>query len=141
MTDFLDQVTQSFVTKKWRLTPGVRNIVGILSKTNIPLTVRGIEKKLDLNERSIDPTTVYRILERLKKAKLIHDLHGKFIKCTDCNNKHEHHFLLCEKCGNAEEIFLDYRESISKQLAREKNFVLNEVDLHFLGTCKDCTQK
>ncbi|MCF7830619.1 transcriptional repressor [Candidatus Gracilibacteria bacterium] len=141
MTDFLDQVTNFFVTKKWRLTPGVRNIVEILSKTNIPLAVREIEKKLDSKERSVDPTTVYRILERLKKANLVHDLHGKFIRCTDPNSKHEHHFLICEKCGNAEEIFLDYRESIAKQLAREKDFVLKEVDLSFWGTCKDCTQK
>ncbi len=141
MTDFIDQVDKSFLAQKWRLTTGVRNIVEILNKTNIPLTVRNIEKKLDLKERSIDPTTVYRILERLKKAKLIHDLHGKFIKCSDHNNKHEHHFLLCEKCGRAEEIFLDYRESISKQLAKEKNFILSEVNLSFRGICKDCTQK
>ena len=92
-----------------------------------------------LLNNKFDVSTVYRVLEKLQKTRLVHEFGGKWKWCTTPHNKEEaHHFLICEKCGNAEEIFLDYKDAIADQLAREKNFVLKKVHLSFLGTCRGC---
>jgi len=88
---------------------------------------------------ALDVTTIYRVLEKLQEVRLVHEFQGKWRMCSDCDNHTEsHHFLICESCGGAEEIFLDYHDAISEQLAKEKQFLLKKVHLGFLGTCRNC---
>ncbi len=140
--DFLTQSELAFVQKRWRLTSGVRNVLQILSAVPTPLSVQDMGEILKDQGHAVDPTTIYRILERLIECQLVHPLHeGRFIKCSDIENKKAHHFLRCKKCNGVEEIFLDYQKSIASQLATEKNFLLTRVDLEFWGTCSHCTKK
>lgn len=139
MNQFLESVHQSFLSHGWRITAGVRNIANILSETKKPLTSAQICTQLDQMDRPADLTTVYRILERMVAINLIHSLEGKFIICTDPSNRHDsHHYLICDDCGEAEEIFLDYFPSIEQQLKREKKFHLREVNMKFHGLCTKC---
>ena len=97
---------------------------------------------MDQREHDVDPTTIYRILDKLEQLHLVHGLQGKFIRCSfPTDTKKKHHFLVCEKCKNAEEILLDYHESIEKQLAQEKNYILREVEMYFWGICQNCSKK
>jgi len=140
--DFLTQSELAFVQKRWRLTSGVRNVLQILSNARSPLSVQDIGNTLKERGHPVDPTTVYRILERLIECQLVHTLHeGRFVKCSEPDNKKAHHFLRCKKCNSVEEIFLDYQKSIASQLATEKNFLLTRVDLEFWGICSRCTKK
>ncbi len=139
MSEFLETVRSLFVAKGWRITAGVLNVIQILEQSQTPLSSAEICDELDKKERPIDLTTVYRILDRLIAVHVLHSLHGKFILCSDPANKGDsHHFLICENCGKAEEIFLDYFKSIEQQLQREKRFHLREVDMTFLGLCSEC---
>jgi len=139
MKRFEESVSETFSLKKWRLTSGTRNICRVLESTKKPLSAKEISEGLDQIERSVDMTTIYRILDRFVSVGLVHLLDGKFIRCSDPGNAHEeHHFLVCRECASAEEIFLDYRDSISGQLRKEKGFTLEEVELSFHGLCKGC---
>ncbi len=139
MNEFLESVHKSFIAHGWRVTAGVRNIAAILAGTKTPISSAEICSQLDKAGRPIDLTTVYRILERMVAINLIHSLSGKFIVCTDPSNRQDsHHFLICDDCGEAEEIFLDYFPSIQQQLKREKNFQLREVGMTFHGLCSKC---
>ena len=139
--DMSDKAQSLLLARGWRLTSATRNVLHVLGKTKIPMTVNEISRALEGESHEVDPTTVYRILERLTECGLVHDLGSTFVMCSDPDHKNDHHFLLCVKCHNTEEIFLDYRDSIAKQLASEKNFLLHEVDLLFKGTCSGCTKK
>ncbi len=139
MSDFLLSVQAIFVARGWRVTAGVQNVVRILEQSQIPISSAEICAQLEKEGRPIDLTTVYRILDRLISIHLLHSLNGKFIRCSDPENKSDsHHFLICDDCGKAEEIFLDYFKSIEQQLQREKKFQLREVDMNFLGLCSHC---
>lgn len=125
-----------FAVEKWRVTLAVREIHNILTKKGSFLSAYEIVKVLD---NKFDVTTVYRVLEKLQQVKLVHEFQGKWKLCTNPTNTAEsHHFLICETCGQAEEIFLDYHEAIASQLAKEKDFILKKVHLGFLGTCSGC---
>jgi len=139
--DFPEKIKTFFNKKGWRITPATQNVVDILHKISTPISVQEILSILERMEHPVDLTTVYRILDRLIQSGMVHDLKGKFVLCSDPERKGEHHFLWCTKCQNTEEIFLDYKDSIAKQLASEKNFLLQEVDLLFKGICKNCAKK
>lgn len=136
--NFTDFVKKTFSENGWRMTAGVRNILVVLEEADTILSVQEISEKLKEINREIDITTIYRILEKLASVELIHEVEGKWIRCTDPENPDEHHFLICENCGKSEEIFLDYRKAIAKQLKKEKGFDLNRVSLTFYGICRDC---
>ncbi len=136
MNENLTAVESAFTARRWRVTLGVREVLRVLNEIEYFVSAHDIEKILD---HSLDVTTIYRVLEKLQEVRFVHEFQGKWRICSDCSNETEsHHFLICESCGNAEEIFLDYHEAISDQLAREKQFLLKKVHLGFLGTCRNC---
>ncbi len=139
MSDFLSTVAAKFNEKGWRMTQAVRLTVQILAETSSLLSVGDVLIQLKKQGLKANISTVYRILEKLEDVHLVHNFEHQWRRCTYPDNKtDEHHFLICSKCGGVEEIFLDYKESISDQLAREKNFLLKEVHLGFFGTCNAC---
>ncbi|MCF7812206.1 transcriptional repressor [Candidatus Gracilibacteria bacterium] len=139
MDYFEARVEDFFRQKNWRMTSAVRNIAHLLQETSMPLSVQQIQSLLLSKEHSVDPSTIYRILERFEEGHLIHNLQGQVFPCSNPKeSSRQHHFLLCEKCGHAEEIFLDYQNSISRQLAQEKNFLLKKVEMYFWGICSRC---
>ncbi len=139
MSEFLSSVRSVFSAHGWRVTAGVQNVVRILEESPTPASSAEICTQLEEAGRPIDLTTVYRILDRLITVRLLHSLNGKFIRCADPSNRTEsHHFLICDSCGKAEEIFLDYFKSIEQQLQRENGFGLREVDMTFFGLCSAC---
>lgn len=139
MSEFMLFVQKQFAGHGWRTTAGVQNVVRLLEQTTVPISSAEICDTLDKEGRPIDLTTVYRILDRLVALHLVHHIQGKFFRCSDSENKTDsHHFLLCDNCGKAEEIFLDYFKSIQQQLHREKGFGLREVEMCFRGLCSEC---
>ncbi len=136
MKQNLAPVEAAFTARRWRVTLGVREVLRVLNENAFFLSAHDMEKILD---HSLDVTTIYRVLEKLQEVRFVHEFQGKWRLCSDCDNQTEsHHFLICESCANAEEIFLDYHEAIADQLAREKQFLLKKVHLGFLGTCRNC---
>jgi len=132
-------VSQKFAKHNWRQTLAVRKITEMLSDSTIFLSAYELETQL---EKAFDVTTIYRVLEKMQSVRLVHELNGKWKWCSDCHNHEEqHHFLICEHCDRAEEIFLDYQSAISEQLKAEKNFKLKQVHLAFLGVCQSCQER
>ncbi len=130
---------KAFAERRWRVTVGVRKIFDLLVSSEVFYSAHEMAKLLG-NE--FDVTTIYRVLEKLEAVRLVHQFEGKWKLCTNPSNIEEaHHFLICQECGRAEEIFLDYQASIADQLDKEKNFLLKEVHLGFFGICSRCRSK
>ena len=139
MTDFLDLAENTFKQHKWRFTAGARNLAKVLNQTETPLPVKSIRQEIINKGLTIDTATVYRLLDRFIESKLIHRVLDGYMICTDPENTEEsHHFLLCDECGKADEIFLNYHDAIAKQLKKEKDFSLGAVEMVFKGKCKKC---
>lgn len=131
---FLSFVQQRFTEQKWRVTAGVRNVSEVLVQQKRFYSVQDIERELVKRNRGIDTVTIYRILSKLETVKMVHEFEGKWHHETEPNNPLQGHFLICEETGWAEEIHLDYFDAISKQLAKEKGFLLKGVKMAFFGT-------
>jgi len=139
MKKLRDTVQVTYNENGWRMTAAVRNICDIFDEASNLLSANDVTSSLVVQGNITDITTVYRILERFETMGVIHKIGKKFIKCKDPTNQHQqHHFLICDRCDKAEEIFLNYKESIASQLKNEKGFTLKDVDMTFHGRCRDC---
>lgn len=88
--------------------------------------------------------TVYRTLEILTELQVINKLtfqDGIARYDLSMNNEnHQHHHLLCLKCGNIEEVKNDMLLEIEIEIEKEYQFIVKDHRLTFHGICKNCVE-
>lgn len=95
---------------------------------------------LKLTEANAKPATVYRTLDFLLEFGLVHKLESTnaFVACHhfDCN--HPVQFLICDKCGEVQEIQSSgLKERLDKQ-AQSVGFVVIKQTIEAHGLCATC---
>jgi Fur family transcriptional regulator, zinc uptake regulator len=90
--------------------------------------------------RAVQPASVYRSLEALEALALIGKIQSlnAYIACRHPDHDHEHIFLVCDHCGQIDEI-ADH--GISRQLVKDatsKGFKASRQILELHGNCKTC---
>lgn len=126
-----------------RFTPMRRRVLKELARSAEPLTAYDL---VDLvrDEKRIAPITVYRALEFLIEAKLIHQIviRNAYTCCDHAPHDDDTPvFLICAQCGNVDEIPSDaFEHDLSASIAgtgfRPKNRVF-EVE----GECAKCQSR
>ncbi len=124
-----------------KATPGRIELLRILSLEKHPLTVLEIRKKIT----SLDRSSLFRVLESLVKADLIHRINfGSADSLYEMayGRKHHHH-IICISCGGIEDVQSLEKcpiQKITEHVACEsKNFkIINNHSLEFFGLCKKC---
>jgi len=123
-----------------RLTPMRRRVLKELSLSSEPLTAYDLAD-LVRDDKRVAPVTVYRALDFLLQAKLIHRIVTRNAY-TPCDHAPHHDetpvFLVCAECGAVEEIASetfghDLGEAIAETGFRPKSRVF-EID----GECAKC---
>lgn len=89
-----------------RLTPLRRRVLELVWASHRPLGAYELLDRLTAEGHKPAPPTVYRALEFLLEQKLVHRIASRnaFLGCTHPGASHAGYFLLCDECGNAEEI-------------------------------------
>ena len=93
----------------------------------------------DYLKNKIDLTSVYRTLSLLVKSEMVNViLFGEGKKRYELKNKNEHHHhLVCEKCGDVEDV--EMKESLLLKSVEERSkFVIKKHNLEFFGLSPDC---
>lgn len=124
-----------------KATPGRIALLCMLSKEKHPLTVLEIRKKIT----DLDRSSLFRILESLVKARLIHRINfgsADSLYEMTYGRKHHHH-IICNSCGDIEEVESLEKcpvQKVTEYVAGEsKKFrVIHNHSLEFFGVCKNC---
>ncbi len=87
----------------------------------------------------IDRTTVYRTLEELAEVGLVHHVHLSHKPAVyHLSDDHDHHHLVCERCGVTISVPLDKIERALSEVEEQYGFVANGLHFAIVGQCKDC---
>lgn len=124
-----------------RLTPLRRRVLELVWASHRPLGAYELLDRLIAEGHKPAPPTVYRALEFLLEQKLIHRIASRnaFLGCTHPGASHAGYFLLCDACGNAEEI-ADSR-ALAKAVtaaAQGADFEISSQTLELTGRCRHC---
>lgn len=124
-----------------RLTPLRRRVLELVWNSHKPLGAYELLDRLTAEGHKPAPPTVYRALEFLLEQKLVHRIASRnaFVGCSHPGAAHAGYFLLCEACGNAEEIAdsLALGEAVS-QAAGSADFQVLSQTLELTGLCRRC---
>jgi len=89
----------------------------------------------------VAPTTVYRTLDFLLSAGLIHriDSLNAYVACFAPGGAHPAAFLICETCGTVKEAPSSGLRTEAERTARASGFAVTRSVLEILGQCARCS--
>jgi Fur family zinc uptake transcriptional regulator len=123
-----------------RLTENRRRVLEIIWRGHGPVKAYDIIDTMNAAGRKTAPPTVYRALEFLLEAGLVHrvDSLNAFVGCPRSPGAHHAQLLICSHCGTIAEIEDPaIREVVDQQSARH-GFAVEPQTLEIRGACPAC---
>lgn len=139
-----NKLLAQFCSKKnITLTPLRQDILKIIYSDKSPLGAYDILNKLKKKRPNAEPPTVYRVLEFLMEAKLIHRIESQntYVVCSHLAESSQLHLailLFCKKCRNSFEFEDKNIVQSLKKLAVKNSLEIDSSVIEIQGTCKKC---
>lgn len=122
-----------------RATPARIALLNLLEKATKPIDVQSMIEFLDKKDLKTDPATVFRIVNMFTEKGLVTPIQlneGKFR--YELSSKANHHHLVCEGCGDIQDISNCNIEALEKDIKEKKSFLVKSHSLEFYGLCQNC---
>lgn len=123
-----------------KLTKVRRRTLELIWESHKPLGAYQLLAKLAEEGFNSAPPTVYRALDFLLSAGLIHKVESMnaYLGCMHADKPHKGYFLICDDCHNVLEF--DYQDihSLLESKANQQGFKLKSETIELTGVCDDC---
>lgn len=124
-----------------KFTPLRKRILKLIWESHQPIKAYDILGKLNEEDNSIKPITLYRILDLFLEKKLIHKIESQnsFLGCNHPREKHNCFFIICKICKKVEEGCAGIGLENIHTYMLKKEFIVDSINLEIHGTCKNCS--
>lgn len=128
-----------------RLTEKRQWILEALIAHKAPMSAYDLSQAIsEQHDQRLQPMSVYRMLDSLIEAGLVHKLHssGQFIACSHMPCAHPHHhlcLLICDVCQSVSE--LTFKPALEEQFRAflgESGFAMGSLPIEINGRCQSC---
>lgn len=123
-----------------QLTPLREKVLAIVWRSHKPVGAYEVLDELSRSHKAARPPTVYRALDFLIGEGLIHKIESlnAFLGCIEAGAPHTSQFLICRKCGTAEEIADPKLDQALDAAARRVHFAIERRVVEIAGLCGRC---
>lgn len=123
-----------------RITRGRRLVLDALGRSERPVSPYSIHDALSREGENVDTVSIYRTLETLEGAGLVHRVafSGGYLPCRLEDHPGCHHHLICRECGRVEEVDCPGMSSVEAGAAADSQFVIERHLVEFVGLCPTC---
>jgi len=142
----LDEIKEQLKKKGYKLTSQRRIILdSIIDNNDKHLSIEEIYNIVKGKMPEIGLATVYRTIMLLSDLRVLNKIEfddgcSRF-ELTSDEDVHNHHHLICIKCGMIEEAEDDLLETLEHEIENKNGFkVLNHI-VKFYGLCKKCREE
>ena len=116
-------------------------VLDTLAGADGPMTAYGILDQLS-GEGMRAPQQVYRAMEKLQDAGLVHRLESlnAFVACRHdgCAQHETVAFIICDNCGQTSEISDEHLTASLEALTRKRGFSPRTTTIEMRGLCSNC---
>ena len=129
-------------SRQVNLTPLRRRVFEIVWRQHEPIGAYEILAELSKDREKAAPPTVYRALEFLQEAGLVHrlDTLNAFLGCDRPEDDHSGQFLVCSDCRRVAEIDNTILSRALREQARSLGFRLEGSAVEIKAVCNQCSQ-
>lgn len=122
-----------------KATPTRVAILRLLEESNKPIDVAMIHSHLEKSDIETNPATVFRIMNSFTQKGLTRQVHFNEGKARyELASSDDHHHLICQKCGKIEDVSDCNIDMLEKEIAKKKQFLVQNHALEYFGLCKRC---
>lgn len=123
-----------------RFTAQRRRVLELVWSSHKPVGAYDILDSLNRDGKNAAPPTVYRALEFLIEADLVHRLDSlnAFVGCPDPSNPHTGQFLICRSCHSVAELGDLEISKLIESSAAVRGFTATHQTLEIQGVCQCC---
>lgn len=123
-----------------RLTGLRRRVLELVWNSHKPAGAYEILDRLNREGKRAAPPTVYRALEFLMGAELVHRLDSlnAFVGCPDPGRSHTGQFLICRRCRYVAELDDAEIDTLVERKAARLGFTAVRQMVEIEGTCRNC---
>jgi len=121
-------------------TPIRRRVFEAILTLDRPATAYQLLHSLNEQGPRVQPPTVYRALEYLRRQGLVHriDSLNAFMACRHAERVHDAAFLVCTRCGGAFEIEAPEAGRALAEAGAAAGFVIERTSHEMRGLCRAC---
>lgn len=125
------------------LTPVRRRVLELVWGSHGPIGAYQVLAELAKERAKAAPPTVYRALEFLVDAGLVHriDSLNAFMGCSEPGHAHVAQFLVCRACHRVAEIDDPALDRALAEKSRAMGFRIEPTSLEIKGLCGDCAAR
>ncbi|MBP2073083.1 MULTISPECIES: Fur family transcriptional regulator [Thermoanaerobacterium] len=140
----IDDIKENLKQKGFKLTTQRRAILDVIIENREKhLSSEEIYDLVKEKYPEIGLATVYRTLQLFDELGVIYKLNfddGRSRYELYHNEDHQHHHLICLKCGSVIEMEEDLLENLEDAIENTKNFQIVDHNVKFFGYCSKCKQ-
>ncbi|MGH8223092.1 MAG: Fur family transcriptional regulator [Woeseiaceae bacterium] len=120
-----------------------RRVLELVWQSHKPVGAYELLASLNREGRKAAPPTVYRALDFLIEAELVHRLDSlnAFIGCADPSNSHAGQFLICRECRSVAELDDADIDAVVARKAAGLGFTAVHQILEIQGLCRYCRER
>lgn len=124
-----------------KLTPLREAVLKLLYQADAPLTAYNLLSLMQQDNAKIQAMSVYRVLEFFQQHDIVHRIESlnAYKLCCHLNKPHISQWLICDKCGSAEECTVP--NNIRQQLVDAHEFKTTTTAIELHGVCKLCQRQ
>jgi Fur family zinc uptake transcriptional regulator len=136
----LDTAANLCVQRGLNLTAIRRRVLEIVWRSHEPIGAYQILAELAKERDKAAPPTVYRALDFLIEAGLVHriDSLNAFVGCGEPSQPHIAQFIVCRRCHRVAEIDDPTINALLTERSRAIGFRIEPSSLELKGLCSDC---
>ncbi|AFS78352.1 ferric uptake regulation protein Fur [Gottschalkia acidurici 9a] len=143
MEKISDDLKIKLKEKGYKLTTQRKAIIDVFLKNQSShLSPEEIYDNVRNSYPEIGLATVYRTLQLLEQLNIVYKVNfddgcSRYELNLDTDD-HQHHHLICIKCGKVKEVKLDLLENLESEIEKEGDFKVVNHNVKFFGYCKNC---
>ncbi|MGE3142859.1 MAG: transcriptional repressor [Hyphomonadaceae bacterium] len=122
------------------LTPLRKRVLALLVDSAAPAKAYDLLQQLGVDDRPAKPPTIYRALDFLMRLGLAHKIQSlnAFIACEIGGCERSTIFLICDRCGAAEEFDAGHALVDLSEAAARDGFAIKRTMIEASGLCAKC---
>lgn len=122
------------------MTPARREVFELLASETGAIGAYELLDKLKGAVPNAKPPTIYRALDFLQEQGFVHKItsSNSYVLCSHFDHQHPVQMLICQQCGDVQEIQSDGVYEALKKQAEAQGFIVESQTIEAHGLCKNC---
>jgi Fur family transcriptional regulator, zinc uptake regulator len=138
--DLISRAEQICAASGARLTDKRREILACVAQSHAAVGAYDVIERMAAHGPRPAPITVYRALDFLLAHNLVHKIESRnaFVACACAHENAPPALLICDACGNVDEIIEEAANKDLQRAASAQGFKVNRAVIELSGTCHQC---